>query len=155
MYIGLGVLGLPHAILLYFCGSKKMSTFVVMYSFLFQDEIKKVVDEACYKLPTTINNTCIEFVNTYGDALVAILAQEIDPSTVCPLIRACPSSEVKDVEIFMQEKGDNSKCPLCLFAVSKLEDMVKDKKTEVSCYQHKPKRIALPISYRRMYPIPY
>lgn len=74
----------------------------------------------------------MQFIDTYGDAFVAILAQEIDPSTVCPLLRVCPASNVKDVEIFMQEKGDNSKCPLCLFAVSKLEDMVKDKKTEVS-----------------------
>lgn len=79
-----------------------------------------------------MNETCIQFVDTYGDAFVAILAQEIDPSTVCPLLRVCPAADAKDVEIFMQQSGDNSKCPLCLFAVSKLEDMVKDKKTEVS-----------------------
>lgn len=99
---------------------------------MFQDEIKEIVDKACERLPSSINETCIQFVDTYGSAFVAILAQEIDPSTVCPLLRLCPASNVKDVEIFMQERGDNSKCPLCLFAVSKLEDMVKDKKTEVS-----------------------
>lgn len=91
-----------------------------------------MVDEACYKLPSSINDTCIQFVDTYGDAFVAILAQEIDPSTVCPLVRACPSSELKDVEIFMQQKGGQGNCPLCLFAVTKLESMVKDEKTEVS-----------------------
>lgn len=90
------------------------------------------MDEACDKLPSTVNETCVQFVDTYGDAFVAILAQEIDPSTVCPLLRVCPAADVKDVEVFMQQNGDNSKCPLCLFAVSKLEDMVKDKKTEVS-----------------------
>lgn len=82
-------------------------------------------------MPRSINSTCIEFVNTYEPALVAILAQEIDPSQVCPLIRACPSADVQEVEVFMHQESDGSKCPLCLFAVSKLEEMVKDKKTEV------------------------
>lgn len=90
-----------------------------------------MVDKACSKLPYSVNDTCVEFVNTYEPALVAVLAQEIDPSQVCPLIRACPSSQSKDVEIFMHAKGD-SKCPLCLFAVTKLEDLVKNKKSKVS-----------------------
>lgn len=88
------------------------------------------MDEACSKLPDSINSTCVEFVNTYEPALVALLAQELDPSQICPLIKVCPSADDRDVEIFMQAKGD-SKCPLCLFAVTKLESMVKDKKTEV------------------------
>lgn len=96
-----------------------------------EEEIKQVIDKACSKLPSSINSTCIEFVNTYEPALVAILAQEIDPSQVCPLIKACPSN-TKDVEVFMQQGSDGSKCPLCLFAVSRLEEMVKDKKNEVS-----------------------
>ncbi|XP_044260059.1 prosaposin [Tribolium madens] len=94
-----------------------------------EEEIKEVIDKACRKLPRSINSTCVEFVDTYEPALVAILAQEIDPSQVCPLIKACPSN-TKDVEVFMQQGSDGSKCPLCLFAVSKLEEMVKDKKTE-------------------------
>lgn len=88
------------------------------------------MDTACGKLPDSINASCTEFVNTYEPALIALLAQEMDPSQVCPLVKACPSSENKDVEIFMQAKGD-SKCPLCLFAVTKLESMVKDSKTKV------------------------
>ncbi|RZC39950.1 prosaposin [Asbolus verrucosus] len=95
-----------------------------------EEEIKEIIDKACSKLPRSINNTCVQFVDMYEPALVAILAQEIDPSQVCPLIKACPSSNSKDVEIFMHAESDSSKCPLCLFAVSRLEEMVKDKKTE-------------------------
>lgn len=95
-----------------------------------QKKLKQVVAEACSKLPRSVNDTCVQFVDTYGDAFVAILAQEIDPSTVCPLIRACPA-ENKNVEIFMEAEKDDSKCPLCLFAVTKLEELVKDKETEV------------------------
>ncbi|XP_045460205.1 prosaposin isoform X2 [Harmonia axyridis] len=96
-----------------------------------EEQIKTVVDKACNELPTSINQTCRNFVDTYEPALVSLLAQEIDPSEICPLVRACPSEDVRDVDVFMQEEtGDNSKCPLCLFAVTKLEEMVKDNKTE-------------------------
>ncbi|KAL3279381.1 hypothetical protein HHI36_016891 [Cryptolaemus montrouzieri] len=96
-----------------------------------EDDIKKIIKKACNDLPSSINDTCVSFVEAYEPALVALLAQEIDPSQICPLIRACPSEKIHDVDVFMQqETGDNSKCPLCLFAVQKLEEMVKDKKTE-------------------------
>ncbi|VEN60890.1 unnamed protein product [Callosobruchus maculatus] len=93
-----------------------------------EEKIKSALDKACSKLPSVVNETCVNFIDTYEPALVAILAQDMDPSQVCPLIRACPS-KTADVEIFMQAKGD-SKCPLCLFAVTKLENMVKDQKTK-------------------------
>lgn len=99
----------------------------------FQSKIKEEVQKACDRLPSTINGTCIDFVNTYGDAFVALLAQEIDPSTICPLIRACPTID-KNVEVFMEAPKEDSKCPLCLFAVTKLEEIVKDKKTKVFFY---------------------
>lgn len=94
-----------------------------------EDEVKKVVDEACSKLPISVNKTCVEFVDNYEPALVAILAQEIDPSQVCPLIKACPSEEVKDVEIFMRATS-SANCPLCLYAVTELEALVKGDKSK-------------------------
>lgn len=36
----------------------------------------------CKKLPNSIENECGQFIDTYGDAVVALLAQEIDPSQV-------------------------------------------------------------------------
>lgn len=94
-----------------------------------EDEVKKVIDKACSKLPKSVNETCIEFVNTYEPALVAVLAQEVDPSVVCPMIHACPKDDVKDVEIFLHTKS-SSQCPLCLFAVTELEAMIKGSKSK-------------------------
>lgn len=94
-----------------------------------EDRIKMVIEKACDKLPASINSTCVQFVATYEPALIAILAQEIDPSTVCPLLKLCPTQR-GDVEVFMAEKSSGN-CPLCLYAVSELEKRVKDKKTEV------------------------
>lgn len=48
-----------------------------------EDAIKKVVDKVCDELPKSVALECRDFVNLYGDAFVALLAQEIDPSQVC------------------------------------------------------------------------
>lgn len=94
-----------------------------------EDEIKEVIDKACSKLPRSINETCVEFVNTYEPALVALLAQEIDPSQICPMINACPKEEVKDVEIFLHTSSSGD-CPLCLYAITELEKMINGDKSK-------------------------
>ncbi|XP_050313215.1 uncharacterized protein LOC126748197 isoform X4 [Anthonomus grandis grandis] len=94
-----------------------------------ESEVEKVMDKACSKLPASVNDTCVAFVNTYEPALVAILAQEIDPSQVCPMIKACPAEKAKDVDIFSSAKS-SSNCPLCLYAVTELESMIKGQKTK-------------------------
>jgi saposin len=93
-----------------------------------EEKIKEVIEKACSKLPSTVNETCIDFINNYEPALLAIFAQEIDPSTVCPLIKACPSSK-NDIEIFMQAKGA-SNCPICLVIVTQLESRLSNNKTK-------------------------
>lgn len=75
-------------------------------------------------------------MDTYGSAFIALLAQDIDPSVLCPKLSLCPSADtykIHDVEIFMhRNKGDKPNCPLCLFAIQSLEQIIKNKKTEVS-----------------------
>jgi len=44
--------------------------------------VKEFLGKVCTKIPPSIEGECKEFVNTYGDAIVAILVQEIDPSQV-------------------------------------------------------------------------
>lgn len=48
----------------------------------FQAQIEKVVRDACDHLPDAVEGQCREFVETYGNAFIALLAQEIDPSLV-------------------------------------------------------------------------
>jgi len=72
-----------------------------------QAEIENVVKEACNYLPTSVEGQCREFVDTYGNAVIALLAQEIDPSQVScldyrqtvhfKLVEAEKNIEVKDV----------------------------------------------------------
>lgn len=47
-----------------------------------EKEIKVVLDKVCYEMPHSVQAQCTNFIDLYGDAFVAILAQEIDPSQV-------------------------------------------------------------------------
>ncbi|KAI4457688.1 saposin-related [Holotrichia oblita] len=97
-----------------------------------EEEIKEQVERACNVLPASVNETCIAFISNYGDAVIALLVQEIDPSTICPLIKACPAVSSDEVEVFRDQSSAKDKCPLCLFAVTELEEMVKNEKTEAN-----------------------
>lgn len=109
-----------------------------------EDDIKRVVSSTCGRLPSSLREECHSFVETYGDAIIALLIQEIDPSQVCPLLLIC-SKHKQDVEVFAPKtivhepqnviiKSKNSgtdKCPLCLFAVQAAEEAIKSDKSAV------------------------
>lgn len=120
--------------------------------------MKQVLEKMCKKLPS-IQNGCQEFIDTYGDAIIAILVQEIDPARVnvffildvkltkrnltarlfkvCPMIHVCPSKELLQMwaqipKGFMREEvEDKPSCPLCLLAVNQIYELIKENKTEV------------------------
>ncbi len=102
--------------------------------------------EACDKLPKAISETCHSFVQSYGDALIALLIQDIDPKDVCPKLYMCPNTS-KDFEVFAPgpiiepmevtinaKNSGTEKCPLCLFAVQEAVTLLKDDKSTVSGY---------------------
>jgi len=94
-----------------------------------ESEVEKVIDEACDKLPQSVNSMCRGFVASYKKVFIALLIQEIDPSTICPGIGFCPKSEI--IVLGGQEKEtDKPGCPLCLLAIQEVTNTLKDNKTE-------------------------
>lgn len=87
-----------------------------------EKEIKDFVKRACVNLPQSVRGQCDSFVDIYGDAFIAIVAQKIDPSQVCPSIGVCPG--------IYQLSGEKPNCPLCLMAAGFLIEEIKDNKTE-------------------------
>lgn len=81
-----------------------------------EEDIKNVVLNTCHKLPTAIQGQCQSFVETYSDAIIALLIQDIDPSQLCPKLNVCVQTK---------PQKDNEKCPLCLFLVQDLVDLIK------------------------------
>ncbi|XP_015439486.1 PREDICTED: prosaposin [Dufourea novaeangliae] len=102
------------------------------------DQVKEVIEKVCKKLPGSIKGECTEFVDTYGDAIVAILAQEVDPSQVCPMLHLCPSEkfiefwESVPAEYVLQQQKNKPSCPLCLLAVSQVYNVIKNDKTQAN-----------------------
>jgi saposin len=64
-------------------------------SFNFQEEIKEYVKNVCNILPTTVNRQCKQFIEVYGDMIIALLAQSLDPKEVCTAIKACGGAKSK------------------------------------------------------------
>lgn len=81
-----------------------------------EENIKQSVLKMCNKVKKEFQSECQQFVDMYGDAVIALLIQEIDPSQVCPKLSLCtmPSAVPKA----------NEKCPLCLFLVQDLEEQI-------------------------------
>lgn len=104
-----------------------------------EEEVKEVIGKVCNKLPESIRGECTEFIDTYGDAVVAILAQQIDPSQVCPMLHMCPTEELMELwrnvpedYMLVEEVESKPSCPLCLLAVTQIYNVIKDNKTEAS-----------------------
>ncbi|XP_067214936.1 prosaposin [Linepithema humile] len=103
-----------------------------------EERVKEALRTVCKKF-SSFEGKCEEFVSTYGDAIVAIIVQEIDPSQVCPMIHACPSEAFLDMLkkipkgfTIEEEVQDKPNCPLCLFAVTQVYDVIKNNKTEAN-----------------------
>ncbi|XP_017889282.1 prosaposin [Ceratina calcarata] len=103
-----------------------------------EEKVKEALDGVCQKLPQSIVGQCTEFIDTYGDAVVAILAQEIDPSQACPMLHLCPSDRLMELwkkvpqKYLVEEKQHKPSCPLCLLAVTQIYDVIKNNKTEAN-----------------------
>lgn len=82
-------------------------------------EIKQLVKEGCSYLPKMISSECDAFVNEYGDAVIVLLAQKIDPSVVCVLFKICPTAELKK-----SVKLDT--CEICETAVDYIDQLLED-----------------------------
>lgn len=102
-----------------------------------EQQIKETVEKVCTVLPSSVRAECDNFVINYGDAVIAMLIQEIDPNIVCPMMKMCSQRVKMDVEIFETkpmmhveiESKDKPTCPLCLFAVTEAKTRIQSDKS--------------------------
>lgn len=99
-----------------------------------EDEIKEAVGRNCDKFPSSLRGNCHNFVNLYGDAIIAMLVQEVDPRDMCPQLKMCPTN-VADVEMIAPDDVEinvraKTSCPLCVLVVKEAEDYIKNEKTK-------------------------
>lgn len=103
-----------------------------------EDKVKYVMEKVCKELPESIKGECTEFIDTYGDAITAIIAQEIDPSQVCPMLHLCPTErlmkfwESVPTKYMLEEQKNKPNCPLCLLAITEIYEVIRNNKTETN-----------------------
>lgn len=85
-----------------------------------EENIKNSVAHSCERLPKSIVGECQGFVSQYGDAVIALLIQDIDPAVVCPRLNVCARTY------------SNEECPLCLFIYEQVEAVIENNRTKVS-----------------------
>lgn len=104
-----------------------------------EEKVKDVITKVCVKLPESMEGECSQFIDVYGDAVIAILVQEIDPAHVCGILRLCPTKsfmklwESIPAKYTLEEKKKSTpSCPLCLLAVKQIYNVIKNNKTEAN-----------------------
>lgn len=85
-----------------------------------EENIKASVLNMCHKIRKEFQPECQSFVDMYADAIIALLIQEIDPSQICPKLSVCVETKATA----------NEKCPLCLFLVQDIEELLQHNKSK-------------------------
>ncbi len=74
-----------------------------------EQELVKIFEQVCTKMPETIRGECKDFVDTYAADIIALLVREVDPAKVCELIKICP----KPKNVAFLTKPSLQTCGLC------------------------------------------
>jgi len=88
--------------------------------------IKNGLDKLCSLLPSSISGQCESLVTLYGDAIIKLLVDEIDPSAICKELKLCsPAHKVVKSPV----KGEVT-CEFCKYAMTYLDNQLKSDRTE-------------------------
>lgn len=91
-----------------------------------KEAIEHAVKNVCSHLPKDLSEQCDDYVDAYGDQVIALLQQEIDPSVLCPELGLCPSansqSSVSSREVVT--------CVACEFIMKKVKDILGNERNE-------------------------
>ncbi|KAG0714881.1 Prosaposin [Chionoecetes opilio] len=89
-----------------------------------REDIEHAVESVCDLMPHTLSEECEDYVEAYGDQVIELLAQEIDPAQVCQMIHLCPA-QPQAVAV-----REDVSCVMCEYAMTQLDQMLEDHKTE-------------------------
>nr|XP_054773857.1 uncharacterized protein LOC129281952 isoform X4 [Lytechinus pictus] len=95
-----------------------------------KEEIKQEVEKLlCGNLPSPINTQCLSFMSIYGDVLVQLVIDQLDPSTFCKDVGLCDANK-KELKSKLPPLKASEDCVLCEFIVAELDKYIKENSTE-------------------------
>jgi saposin len=95
----------------------------------FDDEILNETKKLCSRLPENIRPECLSMVDLYGDAVIALWSQSMNPNEICPMLKLCPPILSLD---YLQKTSITEKptCPFCLMAMQDIKDYISSNNTK-------------------------
>ncbi|XP_038639210.1 prosaposin [Scyliorhinus canicula] len=96
-----------------------------------EEMIIHAVEKVCSLLPATVKSECRDFVEQYGQAVVELLAQELDPAFVCTAIGLCKQTDRVAVEkVKPKQLKAGPLCEVCQLMVEHLDKLIQKNSTE-------------------------
>lgn len=97
-----------------------------------QQSIVTALEKVCHLMPSKLVTQCVDFVDTYGPAVIQLIIQECDPHLVCSLLHLCdkaaaPAAGAADVPaqiISPSTGGTGNECTVCVMIIEYLESML-------------------------------
>jgi len=101
--------------------------------------IEKALVRLCLKLPKSVKGQCHDLVVKYGDALIKLLAEDMDPAEICGRLGLCPNPDLVDAhpaalldhqaslpEEIQVAKWEDDTCALCEMVMEEVFDALND-----------------------------
>ncbi|RMX42497.1 hypothetical protein pdam_00020424 [Pocillopora damicornis] len=95
-----------------------------------REEIEEALDKVCSYLPSSISSECTQFINQYSDAILQILAQELDPKEVCTALQLCTSQAKAMEKPKIHLPKSNETCEICDTVMTYLKMFLAENETQ-------------------------
>jgi hypothetical protein len=76
-----------------------------------EDEIEENLQKICNQIPSILQNQCHEYIDNYGPAIISILLQDFDLSTICHKLNLCTYQMKVDLTHII--KANTATCGIC------------------------------------------
>uniref|UniRef100_A0A8C7YZF8 Prosaposin n=1 Tax=Oryzias sinensis TaxID=183150 RepID=A0A8C7YZF8_9TELE len=92
-----------------------------------EEEVIQAVQKVCYLVPSSLTAQCKDLIETYGQAIIELLVQEVDPKTVCTMLALCNDASLTLDRPRFKTGGY---CDVCKMAVGYIDGILEKNATE-------------------------
>lgn len=96
-----------------------------------KEAVEEAMDQICNVLPEQVKSQCNNYVDTYGRAVIELLANGVDPKQVCTMLQLCDNSDLVEgmqmSPVLMEAKKESTNCEMCEFAMNYVFEILQNK----------------------------
>jgi len=89
-----------------------------------QEMVKNVLESICYRLPSSIERGCEDFVEKYTSVVIDFIVSGLSPDEVCSALQLCSSSMTA---VVTPAPVKDTSCVLCEYVITTVDSMLEDK----------------------------